>query len=267
MKIRMKTVKVQKNGATPRVEPKMPSKDVKAQKEQKDRAPQKDRVPRPSFKPSRPINTKPKNPSPLSASPPVNASDFEDTHPVHKALSGAPSPSKASVTNSDRSLKRKANDLDNGIHDHFTSVKQARVDRPTPTHTPASTNGRGTSTPLSASSLKRRSDDSSTSDTSISKFRKGNTIDTSLSARYTDHNGHSTGSPDDSSSTTSPVRLSFRQTVELSQKFTQYYKRYEELYWKLADSDIPPTDTQRAELMKMHKKLEEMKRNIKDGGR
>ncbi|KAF2805255.1 uncharacterized protein BDZ99DRAFT_574850 [Mytilinidion resinicola] len=33
--------------------------------------------------------TKPKNLPPLSASPPVNASDFEVSHPVHKALSAA----------------------------------------------------------------------------------------------------------------------------------------------------------------------------------
>ena len=59
--------------------------------------------------------------------------------------------------------------------------------------------------------------------------------------------------------------LSFRQTVELSQKFQKYYKKYEELYWELTESDKPPTEAQRNNLLKMHKHLEEMKREIKAG--
>jgi RNA polymerase II elongation factor ELL len=59
--------------------------------------------------------------------------------------------------------------------------------------------------------------------------------------------------------------LSFRQTVELSQRFQKYYKRYEELYWQLTESVKPPTEAQRNDLLKMHKKLEEMKREIKAG--
>jgi RNA polymerase II elongation factor ELL len=59
--------------------------------------------------------------------------------------------------------------------------------------------------------------------------------------------------------------LSFRQTVELSQRFQKYYKKYEELYWQLTESDKAPTEAQRNDLLKMHKKLEEMKREIKAG--
>lgn len=59
--------------------------------------------------------------------------------------------------------------------------------------------------------------------------------------------------------------LSFRQTVELSQKFQKYYKKYEELYWQLTEAEKPPTEAQRNDLLKMHKKLEEMKREIKAG--
>ena len=47
--------------------------------------------------PSKAASSKPKTPSPLSKSPPVNASDFEDGHPVHKVLSGSPSPTKRPV--------------------------------------------------------------------------------------------------------------------------------------------------------------------------
>lgn len=222
-----------------------------------------------SFKPTMPINTKPKNPSPLSASPPVNASDFEDNHPVHKALAAAASPVKNSAGNSDRSLKRKANDVDSDIHNHNLAVKKPHIDRGTPNHTPSHTNGRlNSSTPSSTNSLKRKSDESSSSNTpsTAPKVRKITSIDTGLASRY--HHNNPQASPGASStSTTSPSMpsLSFRQTVELSQKFQKYYKKYEELYWKLTESEKAPTESQRNELLKMHKKLEEMKREIKAG--
>lgn len=255
-KIRTKKAAPTSEGSsTPRVKSKMSARDL-----------HRDRAPRPA-KPPMPVNTKPKNPSPLSASPPVNASDFEDNHPVHKALSAAPSPAKTSSGNSDRSLKRKANDIDSDIHNHSLSVKKPHVDRSTPNHTPSGMNGRPNGiTPSSSNSLKRRSDESSTSTTPTAKIRKVTNIDTSLASRYL-HHAAQTSPGDSSSSTTSPSipSLSFRQTVELSQKFQKYYKRYEDLYWQLTESETPPTETQRSDLLKMHKKLEEMKREIKAG--
>ena len=218
------------------------------------------------FRPTKPVNTKPKNPSPLSASPPVNASDFEDSHPVHKALSGGPSPAKNASGNSDRLLKRKANDLDSDLHNHSTATKKPQADRPTQNGTPSSTNGRlNANTPSTSSSLKRRSDGSSTSSTPSTKVRKINNINTSLASRYPQSSQISPG--DSSSSQTSPTvpSLSFRQTVELSQKFQKYYKKYEALYWQLTESATPPSQVQRDDLLKMHKKLEEMKREIKAG--
>jgi RNA polymerase II elongation factor ELL len=254
-KIRTKKIPAPNDSSAPRVKPKM-SRELA----------QKERAPRPS-KPAMPVSTKPKNPSPLSASPPVNASDFEDNHPVHKALSAAPSPAKTSSGNSDRSLKRKANDIDSDIHNHSLSVKQARTDSSNSIRTPASSNGRmNGNTPTSISSVKRKSDDSSSSNTPTTKIRKVNNIDTGLASRYPNHNSQI--SPGDSSSSaTSPSvpSLSFRQTVELSQRFQKYYKKYEELYWQLAEADKAPTEQQRNDLMKMHKKLEEMKREIKAG--
>lgn len=221
------------------------------------------------FKSTMPINTKPKNPSPLSASPPLNASDFEDSHPVHKALAAAPSPAKNMPSNSDRSLKRKANDLDSDIHNHNLAVKKPHMDRSTPTHNPSHSNGRLIgSTPSSTSSRKRKSDESSSSTTPLTapKIRKVTNIDTGLASRYHHNNPHASPGAS-SSSTTSPSmpNLSFRQTVELSQKFQRYYKKYEEMYWQLADAMTPPTDSQRNSLLDMHKKLEEMKREIKAG--
>jgi len=246
---------------TPRGKPKISGRD-----QQRDR----DRTARP-VRPAMPVNTKPKNPSPLSASPPVNASDFEDSHPVHKALAAAASPAKSSNGNSDRSLKRKANDIDSDIHNHNLAVKKPHVDRATPNHTPAHSNGRlNGSTPSSTSSLKRKSDESSSSNTpsTAPKVRRVNHVDTGLASRYHSSNNNSQASPGaSSSSTTSPTipSLSFRQTVELSQRFQKYYKKYEELYWQLTEADKAPTEAQRNDLLKMHKKLEEMKREIKAG--
>ncbi|RMZ67475.1 hypothetical protein GMOD_00001402 [Pyrenophora seminiperda CCB06] len=249
--------KLRTNTTTPRVKPKMTGRDV-----------QRERPANRPFKPTMPVNTKPKNPSPLSASPPLNASDFEDSHPVHKALAAAPSPAKPSA-NSDRSLKRKANDTDSDMHNHSLAVKKPHADRATQNRTPSHTNGRlNGSTPSSISSLKRKSDDSSSSNTptTASKVRKVVNIDTGLASRY--HHNNPRASPGaSSSSTTSPSMpsLSFRQTVELSQKFQRYYKKYEELYWQLTEAEKPPTEAQRNDLLKKHKKLEEMKREIKAG--
>ncbi|KAH7086079.1 hypothetical protein BKA63DRAFT_400923, partial [Paraphoma chrysanthemicola] len=256
-KVRSKKAPTGEGNSTPRVKPKMAARD-----------PHQNRSARP-VKPAMPVNTKPKNPSPLSASPPVNASDFEDTHPVHRALAAAASPAKVSNGNSDRSLKRKANDIDSDIHNHNLAVKKPHLDRATPNHTPSHTNGRlNGSTPSSTTSLKRKSDESSSSSNTPStapKVRKVTNIDTGLASRY--HGNSQTSPGASSSSTTSPSvpSLSFRQTVELSQRFQKYYKKYEELYWQLTESDKAPTEAQRNDLLKMHKKLEEMKREIKAG--
>lgn len=256
-KVRPKKAPAADSNTSPRAKPKVSGRDV-----------QRDRPIQRPFKPTMPVNTKPKNPSPLSASPPVNASDFEDSHPVHKALAGGPSPAKTSG-NSDRSLKRKANDVGSDIHNHNLAVKKPQVDRANPNHTPSHANGKPcASTPSTTTSLKRKSDDSSSSNTpsTAPKVRKVANIDTGLASRY--HHNNPRASPGaSSSSTTSPSMpsLSFRQTVELSQKFQKYYKKYEELYWQLTEAEKPPTEAQRNDLLKMHKKLEEMKREIKAG--
>lgn len=218
-------------------------------------------------KPAANANTKPKNPSPLSAPPLANASDYEDPRPVHKALSAAPSPAKLPSGNSDRTLERKANDLDDSIHNHNLSIKQRKMGRPTPTSTPPGT-AKPASTPSSGQSLKRKaenldSDISRSHTPNNAKHRKVDSIDTIVASRYNPaHNG---SSPQSDTSTSPPLQLSFRQTVELSQKFQRYYERYEKLYWQLYEADKAPSKTQREELMKMHTKLEEMKREIKAG--
>lgn len=254
-KIRTKKAPATDNNSTPRERPKMSSRDI-----------HRSHPARP-VRPTMPINTKPKNPSPLSTSPPVNASDFEDNHPVHKALATAPSSTKISG-NSDRSLKRKANDVNSDVHNDSLAVKKPHFDRSTAKQPSSSSNGRlNGSTPSSSSSLKRKTDEPSSSyaPTNTPKVRKVNNIDTGLASRY--HHNNSQASPGASStSTTSPTtNLSFRQTVELSQKFQKYYKKYEELYWQLTEAEKPPTEIQRSNLLKMHKQLDEMKKEIKAG--
>jgi RNA polymerase II elongation factor ELL len=257
-KIRPKKAPVPEANPAPRTKPKMPvSRELPQER---------------TNRPVKPIyNTKPKNPSPLSASPPVNASDFADSHPVHKALAAAASPVKASYGNSDRNLKRKANDIDSDIHNHNVVPKKTQADRTAANRTPSNAIGKlNGSTPSSSASLKRKSDESSASNTpsTAPKARRVANINTGLASRYKQQdNSHL--SPSDSSSTTSPTQsaLSFRQTVELSQKFQRYYIKYEELYWRLTEATSPPTESQRKELLNMHKKLEEMKREIKAGAR
>lgn len=228
----------------------------------------------------KPGSTKPQNPSPLSASPPVNASDFAASHPVHKALSGTPSPPKSAI-NSDRSLKRKANDIDSNIHNHFTTVKSARQnsDRPassTYTHTP-STARAGTGTPSSTVSLKRKSDESLTSASDsqphATKVRKVTApINTALASRYSgttansssDSNGHASVDGNDSSATgtPSPTVLPFKERVNLAQDFKRKYQAYHKLHQQLTADPKPPSDAQRAKLMEMHNMLAKMKAMI-----
>ena len=86
----------------------------------------------------------PIKPSPLGSSPPTNASDFDNEGPSLLASSSSSSPLMTQARNnsdtpthkpgvarkivkpvqntSEHTLKRKANDLDSGIHDHDTSI-------------------------------------------------------------------------------------------------------------------------------------------------
>ncbi|KAK8162178.1 hypothetical protein IWX90DRAFT_236319 [Phyllosticta citrichinensis] len=115
-------------------------------------------------------DNKPKNPSPLGASPPTNASDLGKDHPMNKkqfassstngrANEGvAPSLSRSDVRQPERTLKRKANELD-GDSKADVSAKPRK---------PAPAAANGTSSKASASTmttdgrLKRKSPDPDT---------------------------------------------------------------------------------------------------------
>ena len=219
-------------------------------------------------------STKPKNPSPLSASPPVNASDFEDDHPVHKALSAAPSPAKA--VNTEKQLKRKANDADNDSENHkrITIPKRRKPDTESRTKVAIS----------DTVAVKRKAQDNgdtskiATSPTKKSKTEMTNTpvhrrnLSSSSSLRPDNEpalvRDFDNATPPTSASPSPPpvpLQLSWRQTINLAQQFKSYYPAYVKLYEELATSPNPPTDEKRAELMKMHNKLAEMKRDIGQG--
>ncbi|KAF1988537.1 hypothetical protein K402DRAFT_402731 [Aulographum hederae CBS 113979] len=213
--------------------------------------------------------SRPKNPSPLSSSPPVNASDFEDNHPVHKRLSACASPAKSSAGNSDGNLKRKANDLDSSMHEHNISNKVRKVE---------------SSSTISGTPRQKRKADAVSSSHESPPPAKQRKLDPPIQLKQTNgihssstssqsSSSHSQGSvrPESSDSPlsdpsdASPLALSWRQTLTLAQQFKAYYVPYEKLYFELANATEPPTDEQRAELMKMHRKLESMKREIHAG--
>ncbi|KZF24345.1 hypothetical protein L228DRAFT_266690 [Xylona heveae TC161] len=93
-------------------------------------------------------NTYPSKPSPLGSSPPTNASDFENANEASNGTTSSSSSSSSPLMasreitqlaarksaaaatdptkNSDSKLKRKANDIESGIHDHTTAREVAR---------------------------------------------------------------------------------------------------------------------------------------------
>jgi RNA polymerase II elongation factor ELL len=205
-----------------------------------------DRTPAPKkTKPStaaKSLLNKPKNPSPLSASPPVNASDFEDGHPVHKALSAAVSPKKAA--------KRKADDM-NGDSSHRLGQQ---------------TNG------VNNNNKRRHLDSSSSSSNSPSSQPLSHNKPNGLTNGYShpppkhQHSGHHSPETSDSSNERSPpMKLSWKQSLDLAKRFKTYYDKYKRLHEELASSEVPPSDGKRKELINMRERLERMKNQVREG--
>ncbi|KIW02196.1 hypothetical protein, variant [Verruconis gallopava] len=186
--------------------------------------------PRKQVKPStaaKGLLNKPKNLSPLGASPPVNASDFENGHPVHKRLSAATSPRAGT--------KRKADEV-NGA----TLKANGASKRP---HTNSTSSSSGEERPLKASKAKPSSGANGVHHVS---------------------NGHAS-SDSESSSSSPPLALSWRQSLEMARKFNIYYQRYKKLYMEISQSAEPPSEKRREELLEMHRRLERMKREVNNG--
>lgn len=196
---------------------------------------------------------KPKNPSPLSASPPVNASDFEDGHPVHKALSAVTSPKKAE--------KRKAIDMNGGGGSSQRSTQQ----------TNGVNNNNNKRRHLDTSSNSSNSPSSSQNQLSHNATNKQpNGLLTNGYSRQQqpkhEHSGHHSPETSDSSQERSPpMKLSWKQSVDLAKRFKTYYDKYKLLHEELASSDLPPSEKKRMELISMRETLERMKRQVREG--
>lgn len=199
------------------------------------------------------LNSKPKNPSPLSKSPPVNASDFSQDHPVHKKLAASPSPQKR------KAEEPAANNTPN---------KRSRLD-------PSSADKKENGAP---SALKRKASDlssPSSAHSSASKKAKSSAALVNGAKPHAPNGVHvppvRTDTPHDSSSSedsSSPVELTWHQKVKLAQNFKRYYGRYkarhEELSAKTGKGEVLGEEEE-GELWAMHKRLEAMKAKIYGG--
>lgn len=234
-----KAMKSAAEARTPQVEPRREPKPAKRTVNARDegRSPA-GKQPKPSAAAKGLLN-KPKNLSPLGVSPPVNASDFEDGHPVHKRLSAATSPRSG--------LKRKADDMNGNSRPVNTGNKRPHFDSQS-----------------SSSSEERPLKITKTAPTKSSNHP---------SSKVNGINGHTTNgrmpSPGDSDSSTSsggaPLALSWRQSLEMARKFNVYYQRYKKLYMELSQSVEPPSEKKREELLEMHKRLARMKSQVNTG--
>jgi RNA polymerase II elongation factor ELL len=232
---------------TPKVEPRrekqQPSKRVNGVAEERSPA---GKQPKPSAAAKGLLN-KPKNLSPLGVSPPVNASDFEDGHPVHKRLSAATSPRSG--------MKRKAEDADRAPHRPQSSNKRPHFE------------SQSNSSSSSSSSEERPLKVTKTFNTT-SQAKKGPASSSATNGINGHTHRHASPGNDSDSSTSSggaPLTLSWRQSLEMARKFNLYYQTYKKLYLELSQSVEPPSEKKREELLEMHKRLERMKREVNNG--
>jgi RNA polymerase II elongation factor ELL len=190
---------------------------------------------------------KPKNLSPLGVSPPVNASDFEDNHPVHKRLSAATSPRSG--------MKRKADDANGASHKPAPSNKRPHFE------SQSNSSSSSEERPLKVAKTAAKP-----STNSVPQAKKA---PASTTNGLNGHATHRHASPADSDSSTSsgsaPIPLSWRQSLEMARKFNIYYQKYKKLYLELSQSVEPPSEKKREELLEMHKRLERMKREVNSG--
>ena len=222
---------------------------------------------------------KPRNPSPLSKSPPVNASDFDAAHPVHKKLAAAPSPPR----------KRKSDEIDGEPKHNGLASKRQHIRTPSvndhAAHAKSSQSSSSSSTDKSRDASRVRRDGADVTNKSL----KRKAVDTDPRSRqaeptkmrkiqvpqYKANGSHaretkrdivpSAMSPEtgtSSSDDNKPLKLTYKQALEMALRYEQYYPKYRDLYMEICASDDPPTKEKRAQLEQMHKKLKDMKELI-----
>lgn len=230
---------------------------------------------------SKSLLNKPKNPSPLSRSPPVNASDLGTDHPVHKKLSAAVSPArplkrKAEDERESSSVKRSAvvDAADKPVNNSARKVPHPIEDRK-PAEKPT------VSTPISGP-LKRKAaavdhdSDLSRHSTPV-KIRKVLVPSQSKHSAYPDsvtNHARADRTPPSTSSDlddesingdgTNRSRLTWRQALDAAVRFEQYYPRYKKLHHDLCNRKEKPSAKEYDDFMRMHRKIGEMKRQIRE---
>ncbi|KAL0264497.1 hypothetical protein SLS55_000447 [Diplodia seriata] len=222
-----------------------------------------------------------KNPS--STGSPLNTSDVEKSRALHKSSTTA-----AGVTtpgNSDRTLKRKANDIDSDIHKHDVNLKHRKAAG----HTPVPSNT-ATATPPSSDrpSLKRKAEGTvpdsrqptakklaatykapKPTQTPTPSYSGASSISSTSSTHSHQLGGghvHHHDSPQSfhDASSASPEQgqpLNHRRAIELSAQFKRCYPQYLALYTSLKGRQAT-----KQELEELHKKdaiLKNMKKEVK----
>jgi len=236
-----KSFQAEKTNGTPKLAPSSKPVSKKAEKEQKPSASMK-------AQPS----SKPKNPSPLSKSSPLNATDLEKEHPAHKKAAASPP-----------SAKRKAD----GTPTDHTPPKRSRQD-------PSSAEK---SMPSSAGQPKRKgpdpSSDRSAASTPLKKSKGSGSSGAAVNGARANGihggarapSGMDTPSGSASSDSGSPVELTWHQKVKLAQNFRRYYGRYkarhEELSARARAGEVVG-EAEEGELWTMHRRLQSMKAKI-----
>lgn len=176
--------------------------------------------------------------------------------------------------NTDKPLKRKANDLSSGIHDHASAPasKHRKADSSS-THSIAATNSSLTSlTTAPTASPSPRSPHSTPPESQRPHSHSLSSVH-STSAAAMDViqmflNDTNDGDPDnDMYSSSSPrTRPSWEAALDKAKRFqNQLYPAYEEFYNRLAAMPIEEvTDEERDKLFMMHNKLKSLKKDIYD---
>lgn len=167
----------------------------------------------------------PIKPSPLGSSPPTNASDFEDSRSLHASSRSSPliSPPKDSDTSMQKGPISKPTRPAENTSDRSLKRKAASLDMDIRHPTLSLTNGD------SSHAAKRRQASPPSSDTSSS----GGSISPPLAIKVLDQ----------------------------ARRFKLYWSRYEKTYHEVSAMADPPQEKVE-QVLKMHKKLEDMKKEI-----
>ncbi|KAH0542140.1 hypothetical protein FGG08_003440 [Glutinoglossum americanum] len=224
--------------ATPKLPPQQFSKPLPQQKIAS---------PRPSLKER--LDNSPRKPSPLGASPPENASDFDSAPSIPSTLS-SPSGSQGSKGQSTPTpgpIKKYIENHTNG--DRLLAPTAKPVPNPSQ------------STPRSKQALKRKADEIDPHDTSRQS-------DTNQRSEGRGNKRHQTEAspPSISESSESPPPHDY-YTIERARRFKSIHRRYERLYQEISLMPVggePPADKIK-ELTNMHSKLKSLKVEISRG--